>query len=74
MMNRFDSAMQRLGRKHNEDYAPDGADWISVCRVGSSYEEELDIRSQPARYRHRSFFDTGPWKSGLAPDHPSMVG
>lgn len=52
----------------SDDYDPEGAEWISYTVVGSEYEEEIDIRSRVPHYRHRNFFNTGPWIKGPAPD------
>lgn len=52
----------------SDDYDPEGAEWMSHTIIGSVYEEEIDIRSRTPNFRHRNFFDKGPWKKGPAPD------
>ena len=51
----------------SDDFDPPGAEWVSMDIVGSPYQEQLDVLSQPARWRHRSSFELGPWKEGPAP-------
>lgn len=49
-------------------------EWIEITRMGSRYEEQLDVRAEkgsPNEYRHRQISFTGQaeheWKPGPAP-------
>jgi hypothetical protein len=51
--------------------------WIDVSRLGSGYEEQLDVNAAPCgspttHYRHRTRRHTGQpvadWRPGHAPD------
>lgn len=57
--------LESYGR--SDDYDPEGAEWASFSVMGSAFEEEMDIRSSPARWRHRHYFERGPWGQGRAP-------
>lgn len=50
-----------------EDSDPPGAEWVGVTPFGSAFEEELDVTSDPPKFRHREQFGQGPWKEGPAP-------
>lgn len=55
--------------------------WINVSRFGSAWDEEIDVNSEPMRYRHRPTnvgdgrleqhgrtSTVEPWRTGPAPD------
>lgn len=47
-------------------------EWVSITRLGSNYEEQVDVRSKNSDRRHRRVTFTGEpvgeWKYGPAPD------
>ncbi|WNL50765.1 hypothetical protein RPALISO_178 [Ruegeria phage RpAliso] len=46
-----------------DDYDPEDAHWVDVTRIGSAYQEEMDL-SREGHYRHRNVMSFGAWQKG----------
>lgn len=51
----------------SDDYAPGGANWVDVSRIGSNFQEEVDT-NRSGHYRHRDRGRVSPWVCGIAPE------
>jgi len=51
----------------DDDYDPDGADWMDTTGVGVIYQTQVD-RVRAGHWRWRHIGTRGPWTRGQAPD------
>ncbi len=58
--------MAQRNHSFDQDYDPDGANWVDITRLGSPWDEQIDIAVE-GHYRHRKALTSEPWRKGAAP-------